>query len=110
MGCCTVRLEGSCGHFLGRSIVPEGLDSLAERKQGCLGLAHATQAKLLQSCLTLCDHRDCSPPGFSTHGIFQARVLEWGAIAFSRHLLQLAKTPQHLERAATAPPPALPPL
>ena len=83
MGCCTVRLEGSCGHFLGRSIVPEGLDSLAERKQGCLGLAHATQAKLLQSCLTLCDHRDCSPPGFSAHGIFQARVLEWVAISSS---------------------------
>ena len=43
-------------------------------------LAHA---KLLQSCLTLCDPTDCSPPGSSVHGIFQARVLEWGAIAFS---------------------------
>ena len=32
---------------------------------------------------TLCDPRDCSPPGSSVHGIFQARVLEWGAIAFS---------------------------
>ena len=36
-----------------------------------------------QSCLTLCDTMDCSLPGFSVHGIFQARVLEWGAIAFS---------------------------
>ena len=37
-----------------------------------------------QSCLTLfCDPLDCSPPGSSAHGIFQARVLEWGAIAFS---------------------------
>ena len=36
-----------------------------------------------QSCLTLCDPMDCSPPGSSIHGIFQARVLEWGAIAFS---------------------------
>ena len=36
-----------------------------------------------QSCLTLCDPMDCSLPGSSTHGIFQARVLEWGAIAFS---------------------------
>ena len=32
---------------------------------------------------TLCDPRDCSLPGSSVHGIFQARVLEWGAIAFS---------------------------
>ena len=38
-----------------------------------------------QSCLTLCDTVDCSPPGFSVHGIFQARVLEWGAIAFSKN-------------------------
>ena len=44
--------------------------------------AVATAAKPLQSCLTLCDPIDCSPPGSSVHGIFQARVLEWGAIAF----------------------------
>ena len=37
-----------------------------------------------QSCLTLCDPMDCSLPGSSDHGILQARVLEWGAIAFSR--------------------------
>ena len=36
-----------------------------------------------QSCLTPSDPMDCSLPGFSIHGIFQARVLEWGAIAFS---------------------------
>ena len=36
-----------------------------------------------QSCLTLSDPMDCSPPGSSVHGMFQARVLEWGAIAFS---------------------------
>ena len=36
-----------------------------------------------QSCLTLSDPMDCSPPGSSVHGIFQARILEWGAIAFS---------------------------
>ena len=79
---------GSCGHFLGRYVVPEGLDSLAERKQGCLGLAHATQAKSLQSCLTLCHHRACSPPGFSFHGILQARVLEWVAISSSQGMAQ----------------------
>ena len=42
----------------------------------------AAAAKSLQSCRTLQPH-DCSPPGSSVHGIFQARVLEWGAIAFS---------------------------
>ena len=40
-------------------------------------------AKSLQSCPTLSDPMDCGPPGSSIHGIFQARVLEWGAIAFS---------------------------
>jgi len=43
----------------------------------------AAAAKSLQSCPTLCDPIDGSPPGSSVHGIFQARVLEWGAIAFS---------------------------
>ena len=41
-------------------------------------------AKSLQSCPTLCDFMDCSPPGFSVHGILQARMLEWVAISFSR--------------------------
>ena len=40
-------------------------------------------AKSFQLCLTLCDPIDGSPPGSSVHGIFQARVLEWGAITFS---------------------------
>ena len=39
-----------------------------------------------QSCPTLCDPMDWSLPGSSVHGIFQARVLEWGAIAFSNVL------------------------
>ena len=43
----------------------------------------ATAAKSLQSCPTLRDPIDSSLPGSSTHGILQARVLEWGAIAFS---------------------------
>ena len=44
-----------------------------------------TTAKSLQSCLTLCDPVDCSLPGSSIHGIFQARVVEWGAIALAIH-------------------------
>ena len=42
-----------------------------------------SESEVAQSCLTLIDPMDCSPPGFSVHGIFQTRVLEWGAIAFS---------------------------
>ena len=40
--------------------------------------------KSLQSCPTLCHPKDHSPPGFSVHGIFQTRILEWVAILFSR--------------------------
>ena len=43
-----------------------------------------SEREVAQSCLTLDDPMDCSPAGSSIHGIFQARVLEWGAIAFSR--------------------------
>ena len=41
-------------------------------------------ATLLQSCLTLCDTMDCSPPGSSVHGVLQARILEWVAVPSSR--------------------------
>ena len=44
--------------------------------------------KSLQSCLTLCDPIDGSPPGCAIPGILQARVLEWGAIAFSKPLYE----------------------
>ena len=42
-----------------------------------------SESEVTQPCLTLRDPMDCSLPGSSVHGIFQARVLEWGAIAFS---------------------------
>ena len=42
-----------------------------------------SESEVAQSYLTLSDPMDCSPPGSSVHGVFQARVLEWGAIAFS---------------------------
>ena len=47
-----------------------------------------SESEVAQSCPTLSDPMDCSPPGSSVHGIFQARVLEWGAIAFSSVLTQ----------------------
>ena len=53
----------------------------------------AAAAKSLQSCPTRSHPMDCSPPGSSIHGIFQARVLEWGAIAFS-DVIPVATTKQ----------------
>ena len=44
-----------------------------------------------QLCLTLCNPMDCSPPGFSVHGILQPRILEWVAIPFSRGFLLVWK-------------------
>ena len=45
-----------------------------------------SESEVAQSCPTLNDPMDCSLPGSSVHGIFQARVLEWGAIAFSIYM------------------------
>ena len=51
-----------------------------------------SESEVAQSCLTLSDPMDCSPPGSSVHGIFQARVLEWGATAFLvAHKFQLPR-------------------
>ena len=43
---------------------------------------YESESEVAQSCPTLCDPVDRSPPGSSVHGILQARVLEWGAISF----------------------------
>ena len=53
-------------------------------KASIFNAAAAAAAKSLPSCLTLCNPLDCSLPGFSVHGIFQARVLEWVAKFFMR--------------------------
>ena len=45
-----------------------------------------SESEVAQSCPTLGDPMDCSPPGSSVHGIFQARVLEWDAIASSAEM------------------------
>ena len=50
-----------------------------------------SESEVAQSCLTLSDPMDCSPPGSSVHGIFQARVLEWGATAFSSVYMLVAQ-------------------
>ena len=51
------------------------------------GMKVKSESEVAQSCLTPSDPMDCSLPGSSVYGIFQARVLEWGAIAFSEHSL-----------------------
>ena len=48
-----------------------------------------SESEVAQSCPTLSNPMDCSLPGSSVHGIFQARVLEWGAIAFSVKIYEL---------------------
>ena len=55
-------------------------------------LKSKSESEVAQSCPTLSDPMDCSPPGPSVHGIFQARVLEWGAIAFSSEVPQSCPT------------------
>jgi len=52
-----------------------------------------SESEVTQSCLTLRDPMDCSLPGSSVHRIFQAGVLEWGAIVFSGEALTIANRP-----------------
>ena len=54
---------------------------------------HESESEVAQLCPTLSDPMDCSAPGSSVHGIFQARVLEWGAIAFSEIMSSLYSKP-----------------
>ena len=66
---------------------PTKLYTLNKIRKSTAVSAAAAATKSLQSCPTLCDPMGCSLPGSSVHGIFQARVLEWVAIAFSDYYL-----------------------
>ena len=59
-----------------------------------------SESEVAQSCLTVSNPMDCSLPGSSIHGIFQARVLEWGAIAFSVEYYSAVKKEQNNAMAA----------
>ena len=76
------------------SRLPRPWDSPGKNSgMGCHFLLQCMKVKsereVAQSCPTLCDPMGCNPPGSSVHGISQARVLEWGAIAFSERRLEL---------------------
>ena len=57
-----------------------------------------SESEVAQSCPTLSDPMDCSPPGSLVHGIFQARVLDWGAIAFSNPKSKWYQKKKEIER------------
>jgi len=56
------------------------LTSLSDQAVSQISFVAPVRARLLQSCLTLCDPMDCNPPGSSVHAILQARILEWVAM------------------------------
>ena len=78
--------------------LPHPWDSLGKNTGvGCHFLLQCMKVKseseVAQSCLTLSDPMNCSPLGSSIHGIFQARVLEWGVIAFYEATITLIPKP-----------------
>ena len=77
---------GSLSLLLGNFLTQESNQGLLQYRWILHQLSYAAAAaKSFQSCLTLCNPIDGSPPGSPVPGILQARVLEWGAIAFSRN-------------------------
>ena len=72
-------LEWGCHAFLQGTFPTQALSMCFLRL-----LQWQSESEVTQSRLTLCDPMDCSPPGSSIHGIFQARILEWVAISFFR--------------------------
>ena len=86
----TTELKGTLKFSLIALLFTVILDSQQNRREG-IEICHkpppphmyAAAAKSLQSCLTLCDPIDGSPPGSPVPGILQARTLEWVAISFS---------------------------
>ena len=63
---------------------PSSLSPAHKCRLGNFLVRVSIESEVTQLCLTLCDRMYCNLPGSSVHGIFQARVLEWVAISFSR--------------------------
>ena len=88
MAAAAAKSLQSCPTLCNPTRLPRPWDSPGKNTGvGCHFLLQCMKVKsgseVAQSCPTLSDPMDCSPSGSSVHGIFQARVLEWGAIAFS---------------------------
>ena len=77
-------------------------------RQEDVGSSSGETSEVAQSYPTLCDPKDCNPPGFSVHGIFQARVLEWVAISSPGDLPNPRIEPRSSALWADAPLPELP--
>ena len=71
-------------YFPSPKIITSHHQKLKGTKDFVCWVMQESESEVTQLCLTLCDAMDCSLPGSSFHGIFQARVLEWVAISFSR--------------------------
>ena len=96
-----ILLLKKAGQFLRTSYVLETLLSILYIYLICLHYLSdfsyfVVCAKLLQSCLTLCDPMDCGPPGSFVHGILQARILEWVAMPFFGGSFQSRKNWTHV--------------
>ena len=78
----STELEQKILNFMKTQNTPNSQSNFEKEKQaGGIRLPDFSEK---WKCLTLCNCMDCSPPGFSVHGTLQARILEWGAIPFSR--------------------------
>ena len=97
---CQFRIDSLRPHRWQPTRLPRPWDSPGKNTGvGChfllQGMKVKSESEVTQSCLTLGDPMDCSLPGSSIHGIFQARELEWGATAFSTLFLELLSNPGH---------------
>ena len=77
--------SGALGRLMMNCPLDKGLQEMLQRKQ-ILSMGTCICAKSLQSCRTLCNLMDCSPPGSSACGILQAKILEWVSMPYSRDL------------------------
>ena len=76
-------VEGNKNHDQEQKKETEGSQREKAKPRRARAIRGCACAKSLQSCLTLCDPMDCSPPGSSVHGILQARILDLVAMPFS---------------------------
>ena len=78
---CRLSFPKACGILVPGPGTKPGTSALKGR---FLTTGPRGEGEVAQSCLTVCNPMDCSLPGFSVHGILQARILEWVTISFSR--------------------------